>query len=337
MDTRTVNPLLEASDLPFGAPRFDRIREADFRPAIEEAMSRQLAEVEAIVSAPEAPTFENTIVALERCGQDLGRAASVFYNLTGSATNDELQAIKADLAPKLAEHRDAISLNEGLFARIKDLYDRRDQLGLDPVDARLLEKHHSRFVRAGALLEGAERERMKALNAEEARLTTRFAENVLKERADMAVLVEEEAQLEGLSHATLEAAAAAAIAKGHAGKWVLDLRNTTTQPALAELKDRALRERIMRASLSRNSRGNAYDTRATLARLAQLRAVKAKLLDFPTWVHYVMDDQMAKSPDRAMELLGRLAPAAAANARKEAARLQELVDQQEGGFTVEAW
>ncbi len=155
MDTRTVNPLLEASDLPFGAPRFDRIREADFRPAIEEAMSRQLAEVEAIVSAPEAPTFENTIVALERCGQDLGRAASVFYNLTGSATNDELQAIKADLAPKLAEHRDAISLNEGLFARIKDLYDRRDQLGLDPVDARLLEKYHTRFVRAGALLEHA--------------------------------------------------------------------------------------------------------------------------------------------------------------------------------------
>ncbi|HPF68530.1 MAG TPA: M3 family metallopeptidase [Flavobacteriales bacterium] len=337
MDTSTVNSLLEVSDLPFGAPRFDRIREADFRPAIEEAMRRQLAEVESIVSAPEAPTFENTIVALERCGQDLGRAASVFYNLTGSATNDELQAIKADLAPKLAEHRDAISLNEGLFARIKDLYDRRDQLGLDPVDARLLEKYHSRFVRAGALLEGAERERMKALNAEEARLTTRFAENVLKERADMAVLVEEEAQLEGLSHATLEAAAAAAIAKGHAGKWVLDLRNTTTQPVLAELKDRALRERIMRASLSRNGRGNAFDTRATLARLAQLRAEKAKLLGFPTWAHYVMDDQMAKNPDRAMELLGRLAPAAAANARKEAARLQELVDEQGGGFTVESW
>ena len=337
METTLVNPLLEPSDLPFGAPRFDRITEADFRPAMEEAMRRQLAEVEAIVADPAAPTFENTIVALERSGQDLARASSVFYNLTGSATTDSLQAIKADLAPKLAAHRDAINLNDGLFARIKDLYGRKDQLGLDPVDARLLEKYHTRFVRAGALLEGAHKERMMALNAEEAELTTRFADHILKERADLAIVVDDMAQLDGLDAAAIDAAAAAATAKGHDGKWLIDLRNTTTQPALTELKDRALRERIMRASLSRNGRGNAYDTRAILARLAQLRAEKAKLLGFPTWAHYVMDDQMARSPDRAMELLGRLAPAAAANARKEAARLQELVDQQEGGFTVEAW
>jgi peptidyl-dipeptidase Dcp len=261
----------------------------------------------------------------------------VFYNLTGSATNDSLQAVKADLAPKLAAHGDAITLNAKLFQRISALHEQRASLGLDPVSARLLDRYYTRFVRAGALLDQAGQEQWKKLNEEEANLVTRFEDNILKERSASAIVVDDVKQLDGMSSEAIDAAAAAAKAKGHEGKWLVDLRNTTTQPALAELTDRALRERIFKASIARNGRGNEFDNKPIIARLAQLRAQKAKLLGFPTWAHYVMDDQMAKSPDQAMKLLSGMAPAAAANARKEAAKLQALVDNQGGGFKVEAW
>lgn len=337
MNDLASNPLLQRSTLHFQAPPFDRIRDAHFRPAILEGMRRHLAEVEAIIGNPEPPSFENTIVALERAGQDLARASSVFYNLAGSNTNDTLQAIKSELAPKLAEHNDAITLNDRLFARVKAVHDQRAAMAMEPVDARLLERYYERFVRAGALLDAAAKEEMKALNAEEAALIARFEDNILKERAESAVLVSERSQLDGLAAEAIEAAAEAAKAKGHAGQWLIDLRNTTTQPALAELKDRALRERIMKASLARNSRGNAFDNSSIIARLAQLRARKAQLLGFPTWAHYVMDDQMAKRPDRAMKLLGLLAPAAAAKARAEAAKLQAIADRQGAGIRIESW
>lgn len=337
MDPLADNPLLQPSTLPFKAPAFDKITDAHFRPAILEGMKRHLAEVDAIANNPEAPTFENTIVALEKSGQDLNRASSVFYNLTGSATNDTLQAIKADLAPKLAAHQDAITLNDKLFARIKAVYDQRAAMAMEPVDARLLERYYTRFVRAGALLDAAGKEQWRKLNEEEANLTTRFEDNILKERTASAILVEDVKQLDGMSPEAIDAAAAAAKAKGQEGKWLIDLRNTTTQPSLAELKDRSLRERIMKASLARNGRGNEFDNKSIIARLAQLRAQKAKLLGFPSWAHFVMDDQMAKSPDRALKLMADMAPAAAANARKEAAKLQAIVDKQGGGFQVEAW
>ncbi|MFN6178568.1 MAG: M3 family metallopeptidase [Flavobacteriales bacterium] len=337
MSTLADNPLLKSSTLPFKAPHFDQIRDEHFRPAIEEGMKRHLAEIDAIANNVEAPTFENTIVALEKSGQDLNRASSVFYNLTGSATNDSLQAVKADLAPKLAAHGDAITLNAKLFQRISALHEQRASLGLDPVSARLLDRYYTRFVRAGALLDQAGQEQWKKLNEEEANLVTRFEDNILKERSASAIVVDDVKQLDGMSSEAIDAAAAAAKAKGHEGKWLVDLRNTTTQPALAELTDRALRERIFNASIARNGRGNEFDNKPIIARLAQLRAQKAKLLGFPTWAHYVMDDQMAKSPDQAMKLLSGMAPAAAANARKEAAKLQALVDNQGGGFKVEAW
>jgi len=324
--TSMTNPLLQTSPLPFQAPPFDRISDEQFRPALAEGMKRHRAEVNLIANSEEAPTFENTIVALERAGQDLGRASSVFYNLVGSATNDVLQAVKADMAPKLAAHNDAITLNERLFARIKLLHDRMDSLHLDAVDARLLDRCYTRFVRAGALLDAAGKERMTELNEEEARLVARFEENILKERMASAVQVDDARALEGLQAEAIEAAALAAKEKGHDGQWLIDLRNTTTQPVLAELKDRALRERIMRASLARNSRGNEWDNRSIIARLAQLRAQKAKLLGFASWAHYVMDDQMAKDPINAMQLMGRLAPAAVANARQEAEKLQVMMD-----------
>jgi len=332
-----TNPLLRPSDLPFQAPPFNLIADDHFRPAVIEGMKRHLIEVNAIANNEEPPTFENTIVALERAGQDLARASSAFYNLVGSNTNDALQAAKNELAPKLAAHSDAITLNERLFARVKAAYGQRADAMMDPVESRLLERYYQRFVRAGALLDAGGKERLKALNAEEATLIARFEENILKERGESAVIVTSAEHLEGMSAASVEAAAEAANAKGHAGKWLIDLRNTSTQPVLSELKDRALRKRIMKASLARNSRGNAYDNRSIIARLAQLRAQKARLLGFRSWAHYVMDDQMAKSPDRAMDLLGMLAPAAAANARKEAAKLNDLIRRQGGDFQVESW
>ena len=325
-----TNPLLQTSKLPFQAPPFDQIRDEHFRPALAEGMKRHRAEVNRIANSEEAPSFENTIVALEQAGQDLSRASSVFYNLVGSATNDVLQAVKADMAPKLAAHNDAIALNERLFARINQLHDRMESLQLDTVDARLLDRCYTRFVRAGALLDAAGKERMTELNEEEARLVARFEENILKERMASAVLVDDAHLLEGLSAEAIEAAALAAKEKGHEGQWLIDLRNTTAQPVLAELKDRALRERILKASLARNSRGNAWDNRAIIARLAQLRAQKAKLLGFASWAHYVMDDQMAKDPANALELMGRLAPAAVANARREAGKLQAMMDAEPG-------
>lgn len=337
MDTSAVNPLLQPSTLPFQAPAFDKIKDSDFRPAILEGMKRHLAEIEAIANSTEAPTFENTIVAMEKSGKDLTRASSIFYNLTGSATNDSLQAIKEALAPKLAAHGDAITLNGTLFQRIKSVYDQRAAMAMEPVDARLLERYYARFVRAGALLDDAGKEQMKKLNEEEANLTTKFEDNILKDRSASAIIVDDVKQLDGMSAEGIEAAAAAAKDKDQAGKWLIDLRNTTTQPVLTELKDRATRERVFKASVARNGHGGEFDNRTIIARLAQLRAQKAKLLGFPSWAHFVMDDQMAKSPDRALKLMADMAPAAAANAKKEAAKLQELVDKQGGGFTVAAW
>jgi peptidyl-dipeptidase Dcp len=337
METTTVNPLLQPSALPFLAPPFDKIKDSDFRPAILEGMKRHLAEIDSIANSTEAPTFENTIVAMEKSGKDLSRASSIFYNLTGSATNDSLQAIKEALAPKLAAHGDAITLNGTLFQRIKAVYDNRAAMAMEPVDARLLERYYQRFVRAGALLDDAGKEQMKKLNEEEANLTTKFEDNILKDRSASAIIVDDVKQLDGMPQEAIDAAAAAAKAKGQEGKWLIDLRNTTSQPALSELKDRATRERVFKASVARNGHGGEFDNRTIIARLAQLRAQKAKLLGFPSWAHFVMDDQMAKSPDRALKLMADMAPAAAANAKKEAAKLQELVDKQGGGFTVAAW
>lgn len=334
--TNMSNPLSSPSTLVFEAPPFDQLTDADYQPAILAGMEKQLAEVEAIANSTEPATFANTIVALEATGQDLHRATKIFSNLTSSATNDVLQAVKAELAPKLTAHDDAITLNAKLFVRVKSVYDARANAGLDPVQTRLVERYYTRFVRAGALLEPTAKDELKRLNEEESTLSTRFADNILKARSAAAVVVDDRAQLEGLSDEDIAAAAEAAKAKGQEGKWLIDILNTTQQPVLAALKDRALRERIFKASVTRNTSGDA-DNRPIVARLAQLRAQKAKLLGFPNWASYVMDDQMAKTPDAALQLLAGLAPAAAHNAKAEAVKLQTLVDKQGGGFQVAAY
>ena len=329
------NPLDTISTLPFQAPDFSKLTDADFRPAILRGMEEHLAEVRAIVTDPEQPTFENTIVALERSGQALKRATGIFHNLTGSATNDTLQALLTEMAPRLAAHSDAIDMDPALFARVKAVHAVAGDL--DAVDRRLVERYYQRFVRAGALLDEAGKARLKGINEELSTLGTRFSDNVLKEVGASAVLVEDRAQLEGLGDANIEAAAVAAREKGHPGKWAIALRNTTQQPALASLKDRTLRERILKASMTRNAKGDSLDNRSILARQAQLRAQKAQLLGFPNWASYVMDDQMARTPEAAVKLLGGMVPAAVRNAKAELARLQALVDKQGGGYQVEAW
>ncbi len=331
------NPLMEPSTLPFHAPPFDRIRDADYRPAIEAGMKDQLSEVQRIASQTAPPTFDNTLVALERSGQLLNRATKAFFAVTGANTDDTLQAVLEEEAPKLAAHSDAVYLNGPLFERVKSLYDRRDGLGLNAEQKRLAEQYYRDFVRAGANLSEADKDRLRALNQEESKLSTDFQNRLLGATKEGAVVIADSAQLSGLSDGEVAAAASAAKQRGPEGKWVLPLQNTTQQPAQASLKDRSLRQRLFEASTERAEQGDANDTRDDIRRLAHLRAEKAKLLGFPTYAAYKLQSQMAKKPDAAIALLERLVPPADAKARSEAAKMQALIDQQGGDFKLQPW
>ncbi|MGE5277463.1 MAG: M3 family metallopeptidase [Acidobacteriota bacterium] len=330
------NPFFTASALPFQAPPFDRIRDGDYAPAIEEGMKRQLAEVEKIADNPDAPTFANTIEAMERSGELLTRVTKVFFNLAQSNTDDAMQKIRAEEAPKLAAHQDAIFMNPKLFARVTSLYDRREALGLDAEARYLLERYEKNFVRAGAQLSDADKAALRALNQEDAKLSAEFAERLLADTNASAVVVEDKGELTGLSAGDLASAAAAARDRGLSGKWVLTLQNTTQQPVLASLASRSLRRRILEASMRRGDHGGPNDTRAIVTRLAALRAQKAKLLGFASYAAFALDDQMAKTPQSAEKLLTDLVPAATARAREDAARLQKAIDAEKGRFTLTA-
>jgi peptidyl-dipeptidase Dcp len=299
-------------------------------------MKRQIAEIDAIANEPAPPTFANTVEAMERSGELLNRVAKVFFNLAQSNTNDAMQKVRTDTAPKLARHQDAIFLDAKLWTRVKAIYEKRDALGLDPESRFLLERFHVNFVRAGAELPEAEKTKLRALNEEEAKLTTRFEEAVLADTKASCVVVSKRKELAGLSEADVASAAAAAKERGLAGKWVIDLQNTTQQPALSSLTNRELRQRILRASEARCAHGGADDTMVIVLRLAQLRAQKATLLGFPTYAAYVLDDQMARTPEKALKLLTDVVPAATAKAGLEAARMQKLIDAEKGSFTLGA-
>jgi peptidyl-dipeptidase Dcp len=332
-----ANPLLAMSPLYEHAPAFDQLHEEDYMPAFVEGMRLQAAEIRAIADRADAPTFDNTIVAMERSGVTLTRVNYAFGNLAQALTNPTMQKIEADVAPLLAKHSDDIHLDARLFARVHALYQGRDALGLDPVDRRLLERYHLDFVRAGAQLGGADQLALRALNEEESKLSAKYSELQIKDMNASAVVVDHVEELAGLSEVDVAAAAAAAAARGQQGKWVLPLVNTTTQPALASLSNRALRERIFRASIARGHHGGDTDVRALVGRLAQLRAQRARLLGFSSSASYILDDQMAKSPEAAMKLLGQLGPPAVARARAEAAELQKVIDAEHGGFKLQPW
>jgi len=332
----TNNPLLTASPLPYQLPPFEQIKDEHFAPAFEQGMAEELEEVAAIAGNAAAPTFDNTIVALERSGEMLERANRAFGILTGALTNPNLQKLETLMSPKFAAHRDSIRLNPALFARIAALYDARASLALDPESDRLLERYYKDFVRSGAKLSESDKLKLKVLNAELAKLSTQFSQNVLKEINASAVIVDTREELAGLSDAAITAAAAAAKAAGQEGKFAIRLTNTTGQPPLASLQNRAVRERVMAASLARGSRGGDYDNRAIVSSVARLRAERALLLGYPTHADYQIEEQTAGNVATVNQLLAQLAPPAVANARREAADMQAIIDAEKGGFTLGA-
>ena len=326
------NPLLTASPLPLGFPDFDRIRDEHFLPAFEAAMAEHRREVDAIASLPDEPTFDNTVTALERSGATLRSVSAVFFVLTGSLATSTVREIEAEVAPLLAAHRDAIALDPHLFHRLDVLHEQRESLGLDEESLRLLERLHRDAVRAGARLDESDQERLRELNAELSTLSTRFGAALLADTNDSAVLVEDAAELAGLPESAVAAAARAAAERGHDGGYLLSLVLPTGQPVLADLSNRALRERVFRASVDRGARGNEHDTRATLLRMVRLRAVRARLLGYDTHASWVIENGTAGSVGAVMEMLSKLVPPATANAEREAADLSA-----EAGFAVEPW
>ncbi len=338
----SANPFAVASPLPLHYPQFDKIKDADFGPGFDAGMAQHLKEVEAIANDPAKPTFDNTILALERSGQMLGRALAVFGNLTSANTNDTLDKLDAQYSPKFAAHFDRLYLNPALFQRIKTLYDGRDTLGLDAEGKRLVERYYTNFVRAGANLNPQQKERIKAINAEMATLTTQFSQNVLAEVNDSAIYVDTREELKGLSDEQIRALADDARAKGKEGKFRIALLNTTGQPLEAQLENRALRERLHKASVARGSRGNQWDNREIVSKVTKLRAERAKIMGYPNYAAFAVAEETAKSPDAINKMLAQLAPAAVANARKEGAALQAMIDAEqkakgEPTFQLQPW
>ena len=331
-----ANPFAQPSSLPLQYPPFDRIADAHFTPAFEEGMRAHLREAAAIAANPAAPSFDNTVVALERAGRLLERVKATFSNLHTANTNDRLDAIDRAMAPRLAAHKDAVFLNARLFQRIDSLYRQRAALGLEAEALYLLERYHKDFVRAGARLGAADKATLRGYNGQIASLQSAFKQAVLKEANASALVLDTRAELAGLPEADVDAAAAAAKERGLAGKYLLKLVNTSVQPALAQLERREVRTRLMAASLARGSHGGAFDSRALVLKLAQLRARRAVLLGYPNHAAYVLDDQTAKTPAAVNQLLTELARPAIGNARKEAADLQQVIDAEGGGFPLAA-
>jgi peptidyl-dipeptidase Dcp len=330
------NPFSAPSELPYQVPPFDRIREEHFLPALTAGMAEQRAEVEAIASDPAAPTFDNTLVALERSGQLLTRTAIVFFNLAGSHTSPGIQDIEAAVAPDLAAHRDAIFLDKRLYARIEALYNQREELNLDPESAWLLERYHTDFVRAGARLSDEQAQQLRDYNSELATLTTDFGRRLLADTNDLAVVVTDPAELDGLSKDAIAAAAETARTRGVEG-YALPLALPTSQAELAYLTNRSVRERLFRASIARGSRGNDNDTSDVIRRIVRLRAERARLLGYDSHAAYQIEDATARTAEAAAGILAELTPAAVANAGAELADLQAIVDAEGGGFRVEPW
>ncbi len=330
------NPFAKSSTLPFQYPAFDKIKDEHFLPAFAAGMREHLREIDTIANNAKAPTFDNTIVAMERSGQLLTRVGTTFSNLQGANTNDTLDGIDREMSPKLASHNDTIYLNDKLFQRVKTLHAKRASLGLDKESAYLLERYYKDFVRAGANLSAADKDKLKAYNSELATLQTTFSQNTLKERDASALVVDKRADLDGMAPAAIDAAAAEAKKRGMDGKFVLAIVNTTGQPLQAELTNRAVRERLTAASLARGSRGGEFDNTKIVLKLAKLRADKAALLGYPSFAAYSLDDQTAKTTANVNKLLSELAKPAINNAHKEAAEIQKVIDASKGGFKADA-
>lgn len=333
-----ANPFLAPSPLPYEAPDFNAIRIGHFIPAFEAGMAEQLREIQAIANQSEAPTFENTIVAMEKTGAVLGRAQRVFSNLTGAHTNPELQKIQIEMSPRFAAHGDNIHLNAALFARVNELYEKRDLLGLNEEQTQLLTAYHQRFTRAGARLTEAQKVRIREINAEMSTLTTQFANNLLALSRERAVLVRTEAELDGLTAAQIAAAAKLASDRGHAGQYMLSITNTTRQPILTQLNNRTVRQRVWEASAYRGlGRDGGIDNRPLVLQMARLRAERAQLMGYGNWAAFALEPQMAKTPETAVSMLRDLVPPVLANSKREADAIREFMRRDGQTHPLEAW
>ena len=331
-----ANPFYAPSTLPFQAPPFDKIKDSDYQAALDAGMAQQLAEMEKIANDPAPPTFENTFIPFEKSGRLLDRVSAAFNCVTQANSDPELEKVQEYEAPRLAAEQDEIYLNARLFARVKAIYDRRTSLHLDPESLRLVEFEYQEFVHAGANLSDADKARLKKINEEDSSLSNAFQTKLLEATKASAYQTGDQAALAGLSEAQITAAADAAKARRQQG-WLITLQNTTQQPDLTLMTNRSARQALFEDSWNRAEHGDANDTRATIARLAQLREQKAALLGFPNYAAWVLTDQMAKTPEAALHFVDALAPAATAKAQSEAHEIQAVIDAQHGGFTLAPW
>ena len=331
------NYFASESTLPFKAPDFSKISEDDYLPAFEQGMAIQQAEVQAIIDNPEPPTFANTIVALEKSGRMLGRVSTVFFHLTGTNTTDRLDEINTEISPKLSAHSDSITLNPELFARVKAVYDNRAAMAMTPEDAKLLEETYKSMVHAGAELTDAERERVKEINTELSTVTTEFAQEARNAMAQQPVFFDSRDDLAGLSESDITSAAKLAEEEGQPGKFAIALQNTTQQPLLPSMENRAAREKLFKASYNRADGTTDIDTRELVAKIVALRAEKAALFGEPDWASYTMYDRMVESPQAALDFMGQMVPALAETQRREAGVLNEKIADEGGNFDVQPW
>ncbi len=331
------NPFSSASTLPFQAPPFDKIKDADYKPALEEGIMQQQKEVEVIADNTAAPTFENTLVALEKTGQLLNRVSGAFTAVTSANTNDTLQALQEEIAPKLAANHDAIYLNEKLFMRIETIYNNRGSLKLDNESMRLIEYYYQQFILAGAKLSAPGKEQMKKLNAEEASLSAKFVNQLVNAAKAGATVITDSSELAGLSQSEKDAYAQNANAKNLSDSWLIPLQNTTQQPVLQSLTNRDARQQIFNASWIRAEKNDSNDTRSLIIRIAAIRAQKAKLMGFSNYAAWKLRDQMAQTPQAVDDFLNQLVPSVTGKAKQEATDIQQLIDAQNGGFSLQPW
>jgi len=335
-EVTVTNPFFKKSTLPFEAPNFAEIKDDHFLPAFEEGMKQHMAEIEAIANNPEPATFENTFVAMEKSGELLTRVSRVFYNLTGTDSNEQRRQIQSELAPKMAAHSDNINLNPTLFARIESVYNARNDLGLDAESLRLVEVYYERFVRSGAKLNDEQKTAIRALNEEHSKLTNQFSQNLLAETRNIAVVVDTAEELDGLSPAQITSAANAAKERGLEGKYLLSITNTTRQPILTSLNNREVRQRVWEASANRAQSGE-FNNTEIVSRLAQLRAERAKLLGYENWAAYTLENNMAQNPKAVFDMLGSMVPAVVENTLKEQEAIQAMIREKGGDFEVQPW
>jgi len=337
MQNNSKNPFFAPSKLPFNAPPFDKIKDSDYKPALEEGMKQQLAEIEKIADNPAPPTFENTLVALEKSGRLLTRVSLVFNAVTSANTDSILQKVQEEEAPKLAAHNDAIFLNAKLFERVKAIYAKRNKLKLNHESEKLVSYYYKKFVHAGANLSPENKAKLKKLNEEEATLIAQFTNKLLAATKAGALVVSDSFKLAGLSPAQIAEASQTATERGLKGKWVIPLQNTTQQPDLQLLQNRETRKKLFENSWNRTERNDKNDTRSIIERIAKLRAEKAKVLGFPNYAAWVLENQMAKTPGTVEKFLAKLVPATVANEQREAKEIQTFIDKSGKHFKLEPW